>query len=70
MDGGTFAGSSLAGKPAVLWFWAAWCTRCRAVAGEVAARGSGRASAAGRSRTTPGAAAGPDLRPPKLWFAY
>ncbi|MEU4366619.1 redoxin domain-containing protein [Micromonospora chersina] len=37
IDGGTFAGSSLAGKPAVLWFWAAWCTRCRAVAGEVAA---------------------------------
>ncbi|MCP3785124.1 redoxin domain-containing protein [Micromonospora sp. A3M-1-15] len=36
IDGGTFAGSSLAGKPAVLWFWAAWCTRCRAVADEVA----------------------------------
>ncbi|MEV4665015.1 redoxin domain-containing protein [Micromonospora echinofusca] len=37
IDGGAFAGSSLAGKPAVLWFWAAWCTRCRAVADEVAA---------------------------------
>ncbi|MEV4544408.1 redoxin domain-containing protein [Micromonospora echinaurantiaca] len=37
IDGGTFAGSSLAGKPAVLWFWAAWCSRCRGVAGEVAA---------------------------------
>ncbi|MCM0677140.1 redoxin domain-containing protein [Micromonospora phytophila] len=37
IDGGSFAGSSLAGKPAVLWFWAAWCTRCRGVADEVAA---------------------------------
>ncbi|MFY1594821.1 redoxin domain-containing protein [Micromonospora sp. WMMD737] len=37
IDGGAFSGSSLAGKPAVLWFWAAWCTRCRAVADEVAA---------------------------------
>ncbi|PZF83675.1 redoxin domain-containing protein, partial [Micromonospora deserti] len=36
LDGATFAGSSLAGKPAVLWFWAAWCTRCRGVAGSVA----------------------------------
>ncbi|MFI7574786.1 redoxin domain-containing protein [Micromonospora sp. NPDC049497] len=37
VDGGSFAGSSLAGKPAVLWFWAAWCTRCRGVADSVAA---------------------------------
>lgn len=37
IDGKPFAGSSLAGKPAVLWFWAAWCTRCRGVADEVAA---------------------------------
>ncbi|MFC4019296.1 redoxin domain-containing protein [Micromonospora sp. GCM10011542] len=37
IDGATFAGSSLAGKPAVLWFWAAWCSRCRGVADEVAA---------------------------------
>ncbi|BCL12547.1 redoxin domain-containing protein [Micromonospora sagamiensis] len=37
IDGGVFSGSSLAGKPVVLWFWAAWCTRCRAVADEVAA---------------------------------
>lgn len=37
IDGGSFAGSSLAGKPAVLWFWAAWCSRCRGVADEVAA---------------------------------
>ncbi|WP_431876043.1 TlpA family protein disulfide reductase [Micromonospora marina] len=37
IDGGAFSGSSLAGKPAVLWFWAAWCSRCRGVADEVAA---------------------------------
>ncbi|MEG3632593.1 redoxin domain-containing protein [Micromonospora palythoicola] len=37
IDGENFAGSSLAGKPAVLWFWAAWCSRCRAVADQVAA---------------------------------
>ncbi|SBT36898.1 TlpA family protein disulfide reductase [Micromonospora auratinigra] len=37
LDGGSFAGASLAGRPAVLWFWAAWCTRCRGVAADVAA---------------------------------
>ncbi|MCW3813282.1 redoxin domain-containing protein [Micromonospora sp. DR5-3] len=37
IDGGQFTGGSLAGKPAVLWFWAAWCTRCRGVADDVAA---------------------------------
>ncbi|MCW3843822.1 redoxin domain-containing protein [Micromonospora yasonensis] len=37
IDGGSFRGGSLAGKPAVLWFWAAWCTRCRGVADDVAA---------------------------------
>lgn len=37
LDGTPFEGASLAGKPAVLWFWAAWCTRCRSVADEVAA---------------------------------
>jgi peroxiredoxin len=35
--GGTFDGASLAGKPAVLWFWAAWCPRCQAKAAEVGA---------------------------------
>jgi peroxiredoxin len=35
--GGTFDGASLAGKPAVLWFWAAWCPRCQAKAAEVRA---------------------------------
>ncbi len=37
VDGPAFDGATLAGKPAVLWFWAAWCPRCRAKAGEVAA---------------------------------
>lgn len=35
LDGGTFEGESLAGKPAVLWFWAPWCPTCRAQAGGV-----------------------------------
>ncbi len=30
LEGAEFAGSSLAGKPAVLWFWAPWCPTCRA----------------------------------------
>lgn len=37
VDGGTFDGASLAGRPGVLWFWAAWCPRCRAAAPNVAA---------------------------------
>lgn len=32
----TFDASDLAGEPVVLWFWAPWCTVCRAEAGEVA----------------------------------
>ena len=28
--GDTFKGASLAGRPAVLWFWAPWCPTCRA----------------------------------------
>lgn len=30
VDGDTFDGHSLEGKPAVLWFWAPWCPTCRA----------------------------------------
>lgn len=30
VDDGEFSGSELDGKPAVLWFWAPWCTICRA----------------------------------------
>lgn len=32
LDGSSFDGSQLAGKPAVLWFWAPWCPTCRAQA--------------------------------------
>lgn len=34
--GGDFDGASLAGRPAVLWFWAPWCPKCRAEAPGVA----------------------------------
>ncbi|NUT92628.1 MAG: redoxin domain-containing protein [Saccharothrix sp.] len=29
VDGADFSGESLAGKPAVLWFWAPWCPKCQ-----------------------------------------
>lgn len=32
VDGQTFDGQELAGKPAVLWFWAPWCPTCHAQA--------------------------------------
>ncbi len=35
VGGGRFDAATLAGKPAVLWFWAAWCPRCRAKADNV-----------------------------------
>lgn len=37
IDGAPFDGATLAGRPVVLWFWAAWCPRCRAKAPDVAA---------------------------------
>jgi thiol-disulfide isomerase/thioredoxin len=30
LEGETFDGTSLAGAPTVLWFWAPWCPTCRA----------------------------------------
>jgi thiol-disulfide isomerase/thioredoxin len=35
LGGRAFEGSSLEGKPAVLWFWAPWCPTCRAQIGTV-----------------------------------
>ncbi len=35
LSGATFNGSSLAGKPAVLWFWTPWCPFCNAEASSV-----------------------------------
>ena len=37
IEGASFDGTSLAGKDAVLWFWAPWCTECRREAPHVAA---------------------------------
>lgn len=36
VDGEEFSGESLAGKPAVLWFWAPWCPKCQAEAPTIA----------------------------------
>jgi thiol-disulfide isomerase/thioredoxin len=36
VDGKKFAGSSLAGKPAMIWFWAPWCSNCQAEAPAIA----------------------------------
>ncbi len=37
LEGAQFDGAALAGKPAVLWFWAPWCPTCRAQAPAVSA---------------------------------
>lgn len=37
LSGAAFSGSSLAGKPAVLWFWTPWCPICNQEAPSVAA---------------------------------
>lgn len=37
IDGKPFDAAVLAGKPVVLWFWAAWCPKCRAKSGDVVA---------------------------------
>jgi thiol-disulfide isomerase/thioredoxin len=36
VDGKEFSGESLAGKPALLWFWAPWCPKCQAEAPTIA----------------------------------
>jgi len=35
IDGEAFDAAALAGKPALLWFWAPWCATCAAQAGSV-----------------------------------
>ncbi|WP_116951806.1 redoxin domain-containing protein [Jiangella endophytica] len=50
VGGGTFDGASLAGQPAVVWFWAPWCPVCRREApliAELAGRYEGRVSFVG-----------------------
>ncbi|MET9515181.1 redoxin domain-containing protein [Streptomyces sp. NPDC002994] len=50
VDGKPFDAATLAGKPTVLWFWAPWCPKCRAQAGEttkVAADFAGKANVVG-----------------------
>lgn len=50
LDGAAFDGAQLAGKPAVLWFWAPWCSTCRAQSGrvqEVSAEYAGRVNVIG-----------------------
>ena len=36
LDGAEFDAASLAGKPAVLWFWAPWCATCASEAQSIA----------------------------------
>ncbi|WP_236808945.1 protein disulfide oxidoreductase [Amycolatopsis albispora] len=52
VDGKDFSGQSLAGKPAVLWFWAPWCPVCQREAPTVA-----KAAQAGTGATFVGVAA-------------
>jgi thiol-disulfide isomerase/thioredoxin len=37
LNGETFDGQTLQGRPAVLWFWAPWCPTCRAQSDTVSA---------------------------------
>ena len=37
VDNGAFDGASLAGKPAIFWFWAPWCPVCKQGAADVIA---------------------------------
>lgn len=36
LDGAAFTGAALAGRPAVLWFWAPWCAACAGQAASIA----------------------------------
>ncbi len=59
LDGSELEPSSLAGKPAVLWFWAPWCPTCRAQVPNLSALGEqydGRVSVVGVGGQDDGAA--------------
>lgn len=50
VSGSDFVGADLVGQPVVLWFWAPWCTICRAespAVAEIAAEFDGRVSFVG-----------------------
>ena len=40
LGGDEFTSGELQGRPSVLWFWAPWCTTCRAEAPQIAAAAS------------------------------
>ncbi|MEU7531464.1 redoxin domain-containing protein [Saccharothrix sp. NPDC042600] len=44
VDGADFSGETLAGKPAVLWFWAPWCPKCQREAPGMASAAKDNAS--------------------------
>jgi thiol-disulfide isomerase/thioredoxin len=46
VDGKEFSGESLAGKPALLWFWAPWCPKCQAEAPTIAEAASSASNVA------------------------
>lgn len=56
LSGAPFNGSSLAGRPAVLWFWTPWCPFCNAEAPSV-----GQVAAANPNVTFVGVAAKSDV---------
>ena len=58
VDGKDFSGASLAGKPALLWFWAPWCSNCQAEAPTMAEAAKSLLEGAVRRRRRAGPGAG------------
>ncbi|MCA2183608.1 redoxin domain-containing protein [Nonomuraea cavernae] len=46
LDGETFQGAGLAGRPVVFWFWAAWCPKCASEAPAVKSAADARGDVA------------------------